>query len=130
MIEVTAAIIQNKGKILIARRPPKDKLAGKWEFPGGKIELGETPEECLRREIKEELNIEILVRDFFADSTYKYPNRTIHLQAYWCNWISGKIELHSHDLIEWVDIANLKQFDFAPADVPFIDKLRGNNNGF
>lgn len=130
MLKVTAAVIQVKGKILIARRPIRDKLAGKWEFPGGKIEVGETPEECLRREIKEELNIEISVGDFFEESIYEYPNRTIQLKAYWCTWLSGEIELNSHDTIEWVDIACLSDYDFAPADLPFVDKLRGDSHGF
>ena len=129
MIEVTAAIIQDKGIILIARRPLGDKLAGKWEFPGGKIEAEETPKECLKREIKEELNIEISVGDFFAESIYEYPNRTIQLKAYWCTWLSGEIELDSHDAIEWVEIASLGDYDFAPADLPFVDKLRGDNHG-
>ncbi|MBP2636553.1 MAG: ADP-ribose pyrophosphatase [Firmicutes bacterium] len=130
MIEVIAAVIQDKGTILIARRPIGDKLAGKWEFPGGKVEVGETPEECLRREIKEEVNIEISVSDFFGESIYEYPNRTIQLKAYWCTWLSGEIELNSHDTIEWVDIACLSDYDFAPADLPFVDKLRGDSHGF
>lgn len=130
MIEVTAAIIKNNGKILIARRPIGDTLAGKWEFPGGKIESGETPQECLHREIKEELNIDILVGDYFSDSIYHYPTKTVHLSAYWSTWIKGDIELRSHDAVEWVSIPNLEQFDFAPADLPFINKLRSINNGF
>ncbi|WP_371372773.1 8-oxo-dGTP diphosphatase MutT [Sporomusa aerivorans] len=127
MIEVTAAIIQHKENILIARRPPGDPLAGKWEFPGGKIEPGETPEECLRREIKEELSIGIVVGDFFAESIYNYPAKTIRLYAFWSAWLSGEIELRSHDTVEWVNIEDLKKFDFAPADIPFINKLQGNS---
>ncbi len=130
MIEVTAAIIQHEGKVLIARRPAGDPLAGEWEFPGGKIEPGETPQECLRREIKEELSIDISVGDYFSDSIYHYPTKTIHLAAYWSTWIKGEIELRSHDAVEWISISNLNQFNFAPADVPFINKLRGINNGF
>ena len=124
MLEVTAAIIQHNGKILIARRPEGDPLAGKWEFPGGKFEQGETPAECLRREIKEELGISILVGDFFADSIYTYPAKTVHLQAYFATWISGEIEIHSHDAIAWAVPADLQQFDFAPADIPFVNKLQ------
>ncbi len=124
MLEVTAAIIHHNGKILIARRPAGDPLAGKWEFPGGKIEQGETPAECLQREIKEELGITILVGDFFADSIYAYPAKTVHLQAYFAAWSSGEIELRSHDAIAWATPADLKQFDFAPADIPFVNKLQ------
>lgn len=130
MIEVTAAIIQHKGKILIARRPAGDMLAGKWEFPGGKLEPNETPKDCLRREIKEELDIEIIVGNFFMDSIYNYPTKTIHLAAYWSTWMSGQIELRSHDAIEWVDSTKLACFDFAPADVPFVKKMCGETQGF
>ena len=124
---VTAAIIQHKGKILIARRPEGDPLAGKWEFPGGKIEPGEAPAECLRREIKEELGIEISVGEFFADSIYYYPAKIIRLQAFRATWMSGRIELRSHDAIEWVTTKDLKKFDFAPADIPFINNLQSGN---
>jgi 8-oxo-dGTP diphosphatase len=124
MIEVTAAIIQNKGKLLIARRPAGDMLAGRWEFPGGKVEVGETPEECLCREIKEELNMEITIVQYFSDNIYNFPTKTIHLNAYLCTWISGEIELRSHDAIKWVATASLKDYDFAPADLSFVHKLQ------
>ena len=102
MKEVTAAIIINDGKILIAQRAEDQKLAGKWEFPGGKVEFGETPEECLKREIKEELGIKIEVDKFFAESIYQYNIGTIKLLAYKARWIDGEYKLTAHTQIKWV----------------------------
>lgn len=123
MKEVTAAIIIKDHQVLIAQRAPDDKLAGKWEFPGGKIEPGETPEECLKREIKEELNVEIEVLDFFGDSVYPYSTGKIRLMAYWCKLVSGDISLEVHSQIAWAAPSELGSFDFAPADIPLVEKL-------
>lgn len=125
MKEVTAAIIINDGKILIAQRAEDQKLAGKWEFPGGKVESGETPEECLKREIKEELGIKIEVDKFFAESIYQYNIGTIKLLAYKARWIDGEYKLTAHTQIKWVKPYELENYDFAPADIPFIEKLKG-----
>jgi 8-oxo-dGTP diphosphatase len=80
---VTAALIVRDGKILIAQRNQMDKLAGKWEFPGGKIEPGETPEVCLKRKICEEQGIQKNVGALFSDTVYDYTSDSIHLFAYW-----------------------------------------------
>ncbi|MDR5659627.1 (deoxy)nucleoside triphosphate pyrophosphohydrolase [Serpentinicella sp. ANB-PHB4] len=119
MKEVTAAIIQKEDKTLIARRGKGEKLAGKWEFPGGKIEKGETPQACLKREIKEELNVEIKVGDYFGESIYE----DIKLMAYLANVEKGEVSLTVHDEVKWVRNKELTNFDFAPADIPFIKKL-------
>ena len=124
MKQVTAAIIIKDYKILIAQRAPNDKLANKWEFPGGKIEHGESPQECLKREIREELDVEIEVLDFFAESIYEYHSGTISLMAYWCKWISGDFTLNVHNQIAWVNHHELDLYDFAPADIPLVDKLK------
>lgn len=124
MKEVTAAIILNADKVLIAQRAPGENLAGKWEFPGGKIEQGETPQECLKREIREELDVEIEVMDFFDESIYAYHSGTIKLMAFWCQWISGDITLNVHSHIAWVSSHELDLFDFAPADIPLVEKLK------
>jgi ADP-ribose pyrophosphatase len=88
MKEVTAAIILKDNKVLIAQRAAGENLAGNWEFPGGKIEPGETLQECLKREIDEEFEVDIEVLDFFGESTYSYHNGTIILIAFWCRWHS------------------------------------------
>jgi 8-oxo-dGTP diphosphatase len=109
---------------LIAQRAEDQKLAGKWEFPGGKVEFGETTEECLIREIKEELGINIEVNKFFAESTYQYDTGAIKLFAYRAQWIDGEYELTAYSQIKWVKSYELENYDFAPADIPFIKKLK------
>ncbi|HWR09980.1 8-oxo-dGTP diphosphatase MutT [Sporomusa sp.] len=124
MIEVTAALIRRGNRILIARRPANDHLAGLWEFPGGKIEPGEAPEECLRREILEELSIEIKVGRYFTESTYKYPQKSVHLLAFWAELTGGEVQALFHDEVKWVTFAELSNLNFAPADIPIVERLR------
>jgi 8-oxo-dGTP diphosphatase len=124
MKEVTAAIILKDNKVLIAQRTPDDKLAGKWEFPGGKTETRETPQECLKREIREELDVEIEVLNFFGESIYTYHGGTIKLVAFWCKWVSGEFSLNVHSHIVWVNHYELNLYDFAPADIPLVEKLK------
>jgi 8-oxo-dGTP diphosphatase len=125
MIRVTAAIIFKGDNILIAKRSPLKHLAGFWEFPGGKVEEGESEEQCLKREIMEELGIEINVMKFFKENIHEYSDRTILLKAYLCEYINGKLLLKDHDSVEWVEKTQLKDFNFAPADIPFITFLNG-----
>lgn len=124
---VTAAVIVNNGKVLIAQRAENQNLAGKWEFPGGKVEPDETPEECLKREIKEELGIEIEVNKFFAESIYRYDTGTIKLLAYEARCISGKDDVYkltAHSQIKWAKPRELENYDFAPADIPIVKKVK------
>jgi 8-oxo-dGTP diphosphatase len=123
--QVTAAIIRKGEKILIARRAPNKDLSGYWEFPGGKIETGETPQECLKRELEEELGIIITVGTFFMENEHHYGNKIIQLQAYECEHLSGSIILNDHDQVEWVETFEFLNFKFAPADIPFILALNG-----
>jgi 8-oxo-dGTP diphosphatase len=123
MQQVTAAVIEKDGKILIARRKREDPLGGKWEFPGGKIESGETPEDCLRRELREELGIETRVEEFLCTSRYVYRHITIELLAYRTSYVSGEIMLHEHERIEWILPEELKDYDFSEADRPIVRKL-------
>jgi 8-oxo-dGTP diphosphatase len=124
--DVVAAILINDHKVLIAQRNTYDPLAGLWEFPGGKIEQGEMPEESLAREMREEFCIEVEVEGFFASNTFPYTKGTIRLLAYKCKWISGIIEASVHKDYKWVTPNELDQFIFAPADRPFVHMLRTN----
>ena len=123
MKDVTAAIILKDNKVLIAQRAPEERLAGKWEFPGGKMEPGETPQQCLSREINEELEVTVEVLDFFGESIYRYEHGEIRLLAYFCRWIEGNFILNVHSRLEWVGRDELGGFDFAPADIPLAKKL-------
>lgn len=113
MITVTAAILIKEDLILIAKRKLSDTLPNKWEFPSGKIEYNETPKECLKRELKEEFNINVSVGDLFGESIFQYPDFKIKLIAYKVNWTGGKIKLISHDSYKWVTINNIDNYDFA-----------------
>jgi 8-oxo-dGTP diphosphatase len=124
MQTVTAAILAKNGRILIARRPASSRLANKWEFPGGKIEAGETPEACLARELKEELDIEVSIGAFLGESVYHYRHGSIRLLAYQTYWDTGEIDPKDHDEIRWVAVAELDCYEFAPADVPFVQRLQ------
>jgi 8-oxo-dGTP diphosphatase len=124
MQTVTAAILAKEGKILIARRPASSRLANKWEFPGGKVEAGETPEACLARELKEELDIEVSIGAFLGESVYHYAHGSIRLLAYQTYWDTGGIDPKDHDEIRWVSLAELDCYEFAPADVFFVQRLK------
>jgi 8-oxo-dGTP diphosphatase len=120
---VSCAVIEKHGRILIARRKSGDHMAGKWEFPGGKIEPGETSEQCLKRELLEELGVEIAVDEFICSSSWKYDHATIKLLAFKATLISGELILHDHAEIRWVTSRELADYDFPEADVPIIRYL-------
>lgn len=124
MKEVIAGVIVDNNKILIAKRGANEKLAGKWEFPGGKIEEGETHQECLKREINEELEVDIEVGNYVGESIYTYPNGEIKLIAYFTTIVGGDIKLSVHDVVEWITIDKIDKYDFAPADIPLVKKLK------
>jgi len=125
-IDVVAAILINNDKVLIAQRADNDPLAGYWEFPGGKIEEGETPEASLIREMQEEFCINIEVREFFESSLFSYDQGTIRLLTYMCRWTGGEIRSTVHHDYAWVAINELDQYTFAPADRQLAEKLKGN----
>jgi len=123
MKQVTAAVIEKDGKILIAQRKQGGALAGKWEFPGGKIEPGETPEQCLRRELAEEFSVDTRIGAFVCSSKFEYEHLQIELLVYKAEHLSGEFKLNDHDRIEWVVPADLPNYDFSSADVPVVKLL-------
>lgn len=124
MIQVAAAIIHNEeGQILIARRRQGKSQAGLWEFPGGKIEQDESVAECLQRELQEEMGIMILPYESFGMNEYNYGELTIQLIACKARYQGGVIDLVDHDEYRWVFPAELGQFTFSPADIPFVERL-------
>jgi 8-oxo-dGTP diphosphatase len=124
MIDVVAAIIENdKKEILIAKRKLGKSQGGLWEFPGGKVEEGEKLEESLIRELKEEMNIEIEVIKYFEENVHHYEKISIRLIAFKAIIISREIELKDHEEYVWVQANKLKEFEFAPADICFVEKL-------
>lgn len=115
---VTAAVMEKDGMILIARRKRGNRMADKWEFPGGKLERGETPEACLWREMREEFGIDVAVGPLIGRNLHAYPHGKIDLMAYRVTHLSGDFHLHDHEEILWVRPADLESYDFSAADVP------------
>jgi 8-oxo-dGTP diphosphatase len=127
VITVIAAIVEMDGRILLAQRK-KGTLAGKWEFPGGKLEVGETPEQCLIREMMEEFGVQVEVHDFFCSSTFPYEHGTIELFAYRVTHLQGEFVLYDHQAIQWVTPSELSTFDLSDADIPIAQKLWNPDN--
>ena len=125
---VTAAIIQEQGRFFVARRGPGEKLAGLWEFPGGKVEPGETLQESLTREIKEELGVEAVVGRVLAESKYKYAHGEILLVGLQTEIKSNDIKLSVHDKAEWLLPAQILALELAPADIPIAKFLMESKN--
>ena len=123
MINVVCAIIFFDKKILVTQRSEKMKLPLKWEFPGGKLEAGESEIECVRREIKEELNIEIDVSKKLSNSIYDYGSFKINLILFLANYISGEIILSEHKDYKLIDKLELLNLDWAEADLPIVEEF-------
>jgi 8-oxo-dGTP diphosphatase len=117
VVPVAAAIILNEeGQVLLARRLEEDPQGPRWEFPGGKLRKGESPQECLKRELQEELGIEAEVRDFFHAVEQELGDRSILLLTYFCRWNRGEIELRAHSAWKWMDPGDLMELDLLEAD--------------
>ena len=122
-VRVTAAIIEEGGKVLVARRRPGGHMGGKWEFPGGKIEPGETPEQSLVRELAEELAIEARVREFLCRTFYEGDGVSLELLVYRVERVFGEPALNEHDEVRWVSPGELPGYDLAESDRKVVETL-------
>lgn len=123
-IKVVCGIIYKDDKVFICKRKPHKSLGGYWEFPGGKVEEGEEYEDSLIRELKEELDMDVSVDDYFDTSVFHYDTFSIELLAYKCTYLSASYILTDHDEYEWIDPALLLTMKLAPADIPIANKLQ------
>ena len=122
-IRVVAAVIRQNGKIFATQRGYGEWKDG-WEFPGGKIETGETPEAALKREIQEELDTKISVKERIDTIEYDYPNFHLSMDCFLCEIVSGKLELKEHEAARWLTKESFDSVDWLPADQALIEKIR------
>jgi len=118
--EVVCAIIERDGKFLIARRPEGRHLAKKWEFPGGKVEPGEDEISALRRELREELQVEVDIIDRLTPVEHTYPDRSLRLIAWRCSLAGGEPNAGEHEELQWIGIDEAHKYDFPEADIPVL----------
>jgi len=123
-VEVAAGLVFRAGQLLITRRRAQDHLGGLWEFPGGKREPHESFEDCLRRELKEELGIEVDVREVFDAITYDYPGKSVYLRFYRCLWRRHEPRALGCHALAWVTASQLAEYKFPPADERLVQKLQ------
>jgi len=122
MRQVTAAVIIENGRMLLTRRPPGDPLAGMWELPGGKIEPGETPQECVERELLEELEMTCRAGHIIAQTTYDYEHGSFEILALEVQRLSNFV-LKNHDATVWAKLERLADYVLAPADITLISQI-------
>ena len=127
-IEVVAALIWDKGRFLACQRPEKKARGGLWEFVGGKVEPGETKQQALIRECREELGVEIRVLGVFMDVTHAYPDLTVHLTLYESEIASGEVQRLEHNDIRWITPEEIDGYDFCPADQAFCAEIKKRIN--
>lgn len=127
-IRVVAAVIkavnENNKPIIFATQRGYGEFKGGWEFPGGKIETGETPKEALKREIMEELDMEISVGELIDTIEYDYPEFHLSMDCFWCEMVSGDLVLKEHEAAKWLEKEMLYSVDWLPADVRLIEKIK------
>ena len=124
-INVVAAIIRDGNKIFATQRGYGDYKEG-WEFPGGKVEPGETPQQALVREIKEELYTEIVVGDYLTTIEYDYPAFHLSMQCFWCKIVDGTPVLKEHEAARWLDLEHIDSVDWLPADIILVNVIKGS----
>jgi mutator protein MutT len=123
-MDVSAALIFRGGKLLITRRHSDAHLGGLWEFPGGKREPGETFEQCLAREIREELGVEIAVGELFESVIHAYPEKTVHLKFFVCRLLDGEPQPLGCAAVKWAGKSELADYKFPAADAKLLQKLQ------
>ena len=124
VINVVGAAIERDGLIFCAQRPEGKSLGGFWEFPGGKLENGETPEEALIREIKEEFDSEIEIISFLNEASYEYDFGIVTMKTYLSKLVSGELKLLEHQDSKWLPIEELSELEWAPVDIPAVECLK------
>ena len=124
VIEVSAGLMFRDGKLLITQRHAGAHLGGLWEFPGGKREADETFEQCLVRELREELGVEVRVGEIFDSVTHAYPDKTVHLKFFVCEVMAGEPQPLGCASLKWVSQAEMKGHEFPAADARLLEKLR------
>jgi mutator protein MutT len=125
-MDVAAGLVFRGGKILITQRLAASHLGGMWEFPGGKREAGETFKRCLRRELLEELGIEVEVCELVEELTHAYPEHSVHLKFFRCRWLRHEPRaIHCHNWA-WIGVEQLDSYAFPPADTRLLGKLRAD----
>lgn len=129
LTEVVAALIWDGDRFLICQRPPHKARGLMWEFVGGKVELGETKEQALVRECREELDVTVSVGEVFMDLIHEYPDLTVHLTLFNSSIADGEPKLLEHNAIRWIKTSEIEQYDFCPADTEILKKLRQGNAG-
>ena len=128
MRHATAAVLVREGTVLLARRKPGGSLGGKWEFPGGKLEEDETPEQGLERELREELGIDVLVGDYIGSVDFQNGPNDYRVLSFVVTPLSGEIILHEHEEIRWVPAGELDDFDLADSDRSLLPQIKRHFN--
>ena len=123
MVEVVAALIWDNDKFMICQRPANKARALLWEFVGGKVEQGETKEQALIRECKEELNVLLSVGDVFMDVVHKYPDITVHLTLFNATIAEGEPQKLEHNDIQWITSSEVSNYEFCPADEEILQEI-------
>jgi len=122
--EVAAALIRREGKFMICRRPSYKARGDLWEFVGGKVEAGESREEALKRECREELDIEIRVHDLFYEVVHEYPDITVHLSLFEASIEAGEPRLLEHQAMAFIDPSEIENYEFCPADLEILAEIK------
>ena len=127
MVEVVAALIWDSDKFMICQRPENKSRALVWEFVGGKVEPGETKEQALIRECKEELDVTLSVGEIFMDVIHRYPDINVHLTLFNASILEGVPQKLEHNDIKWITVSEINNYEFCPADKEILEKLLINN---